>query len=123
VRVVVAYGLTDTIVTGAVSTLIEEAATPLLSDRLYSYRPGVSWLTPSADLASYIRRHRRERPDPRTRGLYVLRRDVDSYTDSIPVAPSSRVWQMVRDVPRRPARPRSRTRIWALVEWTIRPEL
>src|SRR5262249_36148907 len=87
VRAVVSYTLTDTIARGAVSTALEEAITPLLSDRLYSYRPEVSWLEPSAGLAAFVRRHRRDRPDPRTRGLYVLRRDVDSYTDTIPVDP------------------------------------
>lgn len=123
VRVVVAYSLTDTIVTAAVSTLIEEAATPLLSDRLYSYRPGVSWLTPSADLAAYIRTHRKERPDPRSRGLYVLRRDVDSYTDSIPVTPGSRVWPMVRDAFEAAGIEAIAEQDWSLVQQTIRPEL
>lgn len=123
VRTVVAYGLTDTIVTGVVSTAIEDAVTPLLSDRLYSYRPGVSWLTPSADLALHIRAHRRQRLDPRSRGLYVLRRDVDSYTDSIPVAPGSRVWQMVRDALRAAGTRSIADQDWRLVEQTIRPEL
>ena len=53
VRAVVAYGLTDTIVTGVVSTVIEDVVTPFLSGRLYSYRPGVSWLTPSARATLY----------------------------------------------------------------------
>ena len=123
VRVVVAYRLTDTIVTAAVSTVIEEAITPLLSDGLYSYRPGVSWLTPSADLAAYIRAHRRERPDPHRRGLYVLRRDIDSYTDTIPVAPNSRVWTMVRDALEAAAMPPTNGADWGLVEQTIRPVL
>ena len=123
VRVVVAYNLTDTIVTGAVSTLIEEATAPLLSDRLYSYRSGVSWLTPSADLAAYIRAHRKERPDPRSRGLYVLRRDIDSYTDSIPIAPDSLVWEMVRDALGASGIESGAGQDWRLVEGTIRPEL
>ena len=118
IRAVVAYGLTDTIVRSAVSTALEEAVAPLLSDRLYSYRAGVSWLQPSADLAAYVRAHRRARPDARTRGLYVLRRDVDSYTDSIPVDPRSAVWPMVRDVLGAVS-----DFDWTLVEQTIRPEL
>jgi hypothetical protein len=121
VRAVVAYNLTDSIVTAAVSTVIEDAVMPLLSDRLYSYRPGVSWLTPSADFAAYIRAHRRERPDPRSRGLYVLRRDVDSYTDSIPVAPGSRVWEMVRDALDAAGIKSIAEPDWKLVEQTIRP--
>jgi hypothetical protein len=123
VRAVVAYTLTDTIVRGAVSTLIEDAITPLLSDRLYSYRPGVSWLTPSADLAAYIRAHRKERPDPRSRGLYVLRRDVDSYTDSIPVAPRSRVWEMIRKALEAGGAGSIADQDWRFVEETVRPEL
>lgn len=123
VRAVVSYNLTDTIVRGAVSTVIEEAVAPQLSDRLYSYRPGVSWLDPSADLAAYIRAHRRERPDPRTRGLYVLRRDVDSYTDTIPVDPGSRVWGMVREVLEAAGSEAIQPEHWRLVEQTIRPEL
>ena len=123
VRAVVSYSLTDTIVRGAVSTVIEEALAPQLSDRLYSYRPGVSWLEPSADLAAYIRAHRRERSDPRARGLYVLRRDVDSYTDTIPVDPGSRVWRMVRDVLQGAGSEAIRSEHWRFVEQTIRPEL
>ena len=123
VRAVVSYRLTDAIVRAAVSTVIEEAVAPRLSDRLYSYRRGVSWLEPSADLAAYVRAHRRERPDPRTRGLYVIRRDVDSYTDRIPVEPRSRVWQMVRELlEERGGRPID-GQDWRLVEQTIRPEL
>jgi hypothetical protein len=122
VRAVVAYRLTDTIVTSVVSTLIEEAMTPRLSEQLYSYRAGVSWLKPSADFAAYIRAHRRARPDPRSRGLYVLRRDVDSYTDSIPVGPASRVWEMVRDV-LEAAGTWIAEEDWELVERTIRPEV
>ena len=123
VRAVVAYRLTDLIVTSVVSTLIEQAMTPMLSDRLYSYRPGVSWLTPSANLAAYIRAHRRARPDPRSRGLYVLRRDIDSYTDSIPVAPDSPVWQLVRDALAAAGTPSTTEEDWRCVVQTIRPEL
>lgn len=123
VRAVVAYRLTDAIVTTVVSTLIEEAATPLLSDRLYSYRPGVSWLTPSADFAAYIRAHRRDRPDPSRRGLYVLRRDIDSYTDSIPVAPHSPLWAIVRSVLEGSGPHTISGSDWGLVQQTIRPDL
>lgn len=123
VRVVVSYNLTDTIVTSAVSTLIEEALTPLLSHCLYSYRPGVSWLEPSGNLAAFVRAHRRSRPDPRTRGLYVLRRDVDSYTDSIPVVPGSRVWPMVREALEAAGTTEMAEDDWRYIEQTIRPEL
>jgi hypothetical protein len=123
VRLVVSYNLTDSIVTATVSGVIEEAAAPRLSARLYSYRAGVSWLQPSADLAAYLRAHRRVRSDPRTRGVYVLRRDVDSYTDMIPVDPASRVWQMVREALEAAGARDVDEHDWRLVEQTIRPEL
>jgi len=123
IRVVVSYRLTDTIVTGVVSTVLEEAIAPRLSERLYSYRRGTSWLEPSAELAAYIRAHRRQRPDPRTRGLYVLRRDVDSYTDTIPVDLGSRVWEMLREAIAAAGTPSIDEQDWRLVEQTVRPEL
>ncbi len=123
VRAVVSYRLTDAIVTAVVSGLLEDAAASLLSDQLYSYRPGVSWLAPSADLAAYIRAHRRDRPEPTRRGLYVLRRDIDSYTDSIPVAPHSPLWPIVRDTLERSGTHTITESDWALVEHTIRPDL
>ena len=68
VRKVFAYSLTDLIVHGVVSGIVEDAAQPLLSPRLYSYRKGVSWWAAIGDFAGYVRAHRRSRPDPRTRG-------------------------------------------------------
>jgi hypothetical protein len=116
-RVVYAFGLTDLVVHGVVADVILEAMTPLLSPRLYSYRKGVSWWTPTRLFADYIRDHRRALPDPRTRGLYVLRRDVDSYTDSIPVGDHSPVWAMIH----RLIGP-ARTADWDLVRTVVRPD-
>ena len=95
-RVVYSFRLTDLILHRVVAEIVEEAAAPHLSSCLYSYRPGVSWWQPIAGFAAYARRHRQERPDPRSRGLYVLRRDIQSYTDSIPVEPDSPLWPMLR---------------------------
>jgi hypothetical protein len=96
-RTVFSYRLTDLVVHGVVSELLDEAIAPRLSPRLYSYRKGVSWWTPVADFAAYVRAHRRASPDPRDRGLYVLRRDVDAYTDSIPVHGGSPLWPILDD--------------------------
>ncbi len=96
-RDVFEFPLLDLIVHGVVADILAEAIEPSLSSNLYSYRAGRSWIEGVGSLASYMRRHRRERPDPRTRGLYVLRRDVESYTDSIPLAPSSAIWKQIDD--------------------------
>lgn len=90
-RQVLSLNLADTIVHGAVSDLIEEAVRPELSPRVFSYRKGVSWWTPSSQFASYVRQYLRQHPSAKGRGICVLRRDIDSYTDSIPVDANSKV--------------------------------
>ncbi len=57
---------------------------------LYSYRPGVSSASAIRAFASFLREHTSARPDPRTRGLWVLRRDIKSYGESIPL--DRRLW-------------------------------
>lgn len=120
-RIVFAYRLTDLIVHGVVAGILEEASAPYLSPGLHSYRKGASWWTATSAFAAYVRTHARSRPDVRTRGLHVLRRDVDSYTDSIPVGDRSPAWAMLREAleeggtPLRPAH-------WDLVESVVRPE-
>jgi hypothetical protein len=118
-RVVLAYRLTDTILHGVVSSIVEEAVEPRLSPCLGSYRKGVSWWMPVRGFSSYLRQHRRARPDPRTRGIYVLRRDVDSYTDTIPVDARSALWPMLREL----VKPDGRAEwAWGLLEQVVRTE-
>ena len=110
--------LTDLIVHGVVAEIVREATAPSLSARVYSYRPGTSWAEPVTRFAGWLRAHRRAEPDPLRRGVYVLRGDVDSYTDSIPLLPGSPVWSMLEHhlgAPLHPlvvdvVRPRLRTR-------------
>lgn len=121
-RRVFTYPLLDLIVHGVVGELLTDAMEPTLSDQLYSYRSGVSWSTAVFAFAAYVRQHRRARSDPRDRGLYVLRRDVESYTDSIPVGPGSPVWAMARGLidgafPGEPVTAAD----WAVIEEVIRP--
>jgi hypothetical protein len=97
-RRVFEYGLLDLIVRNTVTEIIRERAEPTLSSRVYSYRKGISWLTPVLDLADYVRRYREGRTDPTQRHMYVLRRDIESYTDSMPVGGGSPVWTMLRDL-------------------------
>jgi hypothetical protein len=94
-RTVFDYPLLDLIVHGVVADVLTEAIEPLLSTSVYSYRHGVSSMDGVSAFARYIRAHRRSRPDPCLRGLYVLRRDVDSYTDSIPLGTSSAIWSQL----------------------------
>lgn len=96
-RQVFSCRLTDLIVHGVVAAHVRDHVEPLVSDRVFSYRAGLSPLTPIGQLAAYVRRHRRAHPNPRDRGLYVLRRDVDSYTDAIPIGDRSPLWPMIAE--------------------------
>jgi Reverse transcriptase (RNA-dependent DNA polymerase) len=119
-RDVFSFKLVDLIVHGVVADIIEDAAAPLLAPELYSYRKGVSWWHAVSRFSEYVRAHRRARPDPRSRGLYVLRRDVDAYTDSIPVGDASPLWGILRGLFES-----SRSRImpddWQILESVVRP--
>lgn len=122
-RVVFAFGLTDLIVHGVVAGVIDEALAPRLSARLHSYRKGASWWGAVSAFAAYARAHRRSRPDPRQRGIHVIRRDIDSYTDSIPVDPGSPVWTMLREVLLAAnGKATSSESDWRLIETIVRPE-
>lgn len=122
-RIVFALRLTDLIVSAVIAELLQEALLPALSDRCFSYRKGRSWYSAVSDFARYLRAHRRSHPDPRTRGVYVLRLDVQSYGECIPVDPASELWDMLREAFRGleagglVSRPD-----WELIENVVRPQ-
>jgi hypothetical protein len=124
IRTVFRYRLTDTIVHGVVAELLDERMTQGISRCLYSYRPGLSWWSAVSSFAAYTREHRKTRTNAVDRGLYVLRRDIDSYTDLIPVGPDSTVWALVRQLLLAPHdSPQIQLEDWRLVESVIRPEV
>lgn len=85
-------GALDLVVHGVVAEVLAERIEPRLSERVYSYRRGRSSWQAARWLASQARVHRAARPDPRTRGLYVLRSDILAYTDSIPLGDEAPLW-------------------------------
>lgn len=121
-REVFAYSLVDIIVHGAVASEIQRAIEPALSCRLYSYRKGTSWLTAVSDLAGYVRR--KKESDLRDRGIFVLKRDIRSYGESIPVGPQSRIWKLLEEaLLSSTATSCSTLTSWSLVESVVRPEI
>lgn len=122
-RTVYSFGLADVIVARVVTDVLERALAGSMSPALYSYRPGRAWWSAASDLARYVRVHQR-RPVPADRDLYVIRRDVAAYTDTIPVGPGSPVWPMLRTALRaeQPGVP-IRDGDWALVEAVVRPAI
>ena len=120
-RTVFEYPLLDLIIHGVVADILAEMVEPRLSSSLYSYRPGVSSVDGVKALARYLRRHVRDRPDPLTRGVYVVRRDIDSYTDSIPLGSDAAIWKQLKAaIASRPgAQPTADD--WRLVQEIVRP--
>src|SRR5262245_18860162 len=88
----------DAVVLGAITRVLAHAIEPRLGEHVHSYRKGRSQWTACRALLRYLREHARARPDPRSRGLYVLRRDVKRYDENIPVGEDSRLWSTLHEL-------------------------
>lgn len=111
---------TDLVVHGVVAELILERMRDQFSPCLFSYLKGRNWWHGISGFAEYVRKHRQGRPDPRQRGLYVMRRDIKKYTDTIPVGEKSPLWQQLRDILEVTD---SDTPRWGLIQEVVRPEV
>jgi hypothetical protein len=112
----------DDIVLGALARVLSAAFDPALSPQLYSYRRGRSRVDALRAFRRYLRGHRAQHPDPRTRGLYVLRRDIHDYGDSIPCHAGSALWPQLTAAVER-AGIVSDERIWQWLRGAFRPPL
>lgn len=122
-RLVYVFCCTDLIVHGVVASILNERMQPHLSPQLYSYRTGKQWWGAVADFARYVRRHVRAHRDPRARGLYVLRRDIHQYTDSIHVGDRSALWPQISAALGLDRSGNSlHGKYWSLVRQIVRPE-
>src|SRR4051812_2805911 len=97
-REIARLGPLDLIVHGVVAEVMGERLESHLSPRVYSYRVKRSPWHALRWLAGIVRAHRAQRPDPRTRGIYVLRSDVHSYAPSIPMGDGSQIWPELRAI-------------------------
>lgn len=94
-RVLYRASAIDMIVSATLAAELTQVLEPTFPDQLYSYRRGrSSWQAVRAFVA-FVEEHRRQRPDVRQRGLYVVRRDVRSYGDNIPVTDESALWRQI----------------------------
>lgn len=82
----------DAVVWSTVVAVLTAAIDSRLPSELYSYRSGRSQWGAAAALAAYLRAHENTRPDPRTRGVFVVRRDVRRYDEHISTSEGSRLW-------------------------------
>ncbi len=97
-RDIAQLGVLDLIVHAVVADVLGERLESLLSPCVYSYRVKRSRWHALRHLAKVASKHRASRPDPRTRGLYVLRSDVHAYAPSIPLHSKSELWPELRKV-------------------------
>lgn len=122
-RLVYVFRCTDLIVHGVVASILNERMQPRLSPQLYSYRTGKQWWGAIADFARYVRHHVRAHRDPRARGLYVLRRDIHQYTDSILVGDRSPLWPQISTVLGLDGNGDGlHGKYWSLIRQIVRPE-
>ena len=121
-RLLYVFGFTDLIVHSVVASVLTQAMMPYVSSSLHSYIKGRSWLTAVRDFAAYIRAHRRCQPDVRQRGLYVLRRDIRDYTNSIPVGDGSPLFAQLRTILSLDETCDARSAdYWRLIQGVVRP--
>jgi hypothetical protein len=109
--------LTDTIVLGVLARVLAARLESFFSPRLFSYRQGRSpWLA-IATWVDFLREHRCDHRDKKSRGLYVLRRDIRSYGESIPVDDRSALWELLREGLGQPVP----DYLWPLLRGALRP--
>ncbi len=84
--------LPDRVLNDAMAELLRQRIEPLYSRQLFSYRRKHSSSVALRSFLDYLAAHRRQHTDRRQRGVFVLRTDVKSYGDTIPVAPTSPLW-------------------------------
>jgi hypothetical protein len=81
----------DDIVLGGLAQALTELCEPSWSPRVFSYRRGRSAWSAIAELRAFLAAQRRARPKLE-RGLFVLRRDVRNYGDTLPADPESALY-------------------------------
>jgi hypothetical protein len=106
-----------------VARVLRELTAPYLSPRVFSYIPGRSSWQAVAELARYLRDHRAANRDPRARGLFVVKRDISAYGDSIPLGDGSALWRLLEDAAANGAGVPRAHPAWSLVEQLLRREI
>ncbi len=111
----------DQVVHGVVADALSAQLGETLSPSVWSYQRGRSALACLRTVAAYLRRHRRAVPDPRNRGLYLLRRDVSAFGDSVRLDGAAPLWAQLRAIFGDPAMSANAARAIALIERVVRP--
>lgn len=111
----------DRIVAGVVADALSRVLEPWWPPTLYSYRRGRSPLHALEAFNQHVREERRMYADPRDRGLFVLRRDVRDYGDSIPVTDDAPLWPLLRGALSEASGHVVDDALWSLLRSVVRP--
>lgn len=123
-RVLYKYKLTDIILHGVVARILGEILEPKYSENLHSYRKGKNYWQALRDFSKYCRGHFKRKIDPKLKGFYVLRRDIASYTDNIPVREDSPLWPLLKKEIEFPENPNKEDSIaWSYLEKVVRTDV
>lgn len=117
------FRISDYILHGVIADLILELMQPHFSPCLYSYLKGRDWWKAVQNFSNYIRDYRQRVKNPKERGIYILRRDIKSYTDTIPVGNNSPVWQQLKELFHFYPQSTYELKIWGLIQQVLRPEV
>ncbi|MBX7158270.1 MAG: hypothetical protein K1X66_07785 [Verrucomicrobiae bacterium] len=117
------FRLSDYLLHGVIADLILELMLPNFSPCLYSYLKGRDWWKAVQNFSHYVRDYRQKVKDPKKRGIYVLRCDIKSYTDTIPVGNSSPVWEQLKELFKFYPSSKNELKIWGLIQQVLRPEV
>ncbi len=88
----------DAVVWGVIAQVFSDAFDPHWGEHLFSYRKGRSQWSACRALLHYLRRHSASCVSPRERGVFVLRRDVRRYGESLAVHDHSTLWSTLADL-------------------------
>jgi len=87
----------DDVVRTALADILADVLESFLSPHVFAYRRGRSSWSAIHALSNHLRAYAQDHPDPRTRGIYVLRRDIQGYGESIPCGRDSQLWSLLAE--------------------------
>ncbi len=113
----------DLIVSGVIADYVSRQVQPLLSKHVYGYVPKMgSWKAVFA-LSAYVRKNWKKGVDPKSSGLYYLKTDISSYTDSIPLGSSAPMWPALKELLLKNSTEEELSFFWDFIKSAIRPEM
>jgi hypothetical protein len=116
-RLIYEYSLTDKIILGVLSQVLNECLEEVISDKSYAFRTGIKVQDVLENWSRYLRTHKKKNINE----FYFFRTDFVNYSDEINVNENSVFWSNLSELLSRlgvyPT-----TYQWGLIRYAIRPE-